>query len=238
MDEPVVPFDLVRMFVGTEGAAFYAEILFRTVFVYVYTLVMLRWIGGRSVAQLSLIEFLLVIALGSAVGDAMFYPEVPLLHAMMVVTVVVVINKVIDVGIEQSRTVTKIIDGEPDVLMTDGRILHESLGQRHLGVSEIMAALRLKGIRNLGEVELAYLEPAGDISVFKANPPRAGLAIVPPLRIERGEEPADVRNTAALCCQNCGAVHAGPTLDDDLACPDCGATQWTLPKMPQASPSD
>jgi len=157
---------------------------------------------------------------------------------MAVITDVVVINKVIDFGIEQSRPVTKIVDGEPDVLMTDGRILHDAPGQRHPGVSDIMAALRLKGIRNPGEVELAYLEPAGDISVFKANPTRAGLAIVPPLRIARGEEPEDVRNTEALCCQNCGAVHAGPTLSDDPACPDCRGTQWTLPRMPPTSSSD
>jgi uncharacterized membrane protein YcaP (DUF421 family) len=45
--------------------------------------VLVRWVGGRGVAQLSLIEFLLVIAPGSAVGDALFYPEVPLLHAML-----------------------------------------------------------------------------------------------------------------------------------------------------------
>jgi len=56
------------MFVGAEGAVFYAEILFRRGFVYLYTLVMLRWIGGRSVAQLSLIEFPPVIASGSAVA--------------------------------------------------------------------------------------------------------------------------------------------------------------------------
>ena len=43
---------------------------------------MLRWIGSRTIAQLSTVEFLLVIALGSAVGDSMFYAEVPLLHAL------------------------------------------------------------------------------------------------------------------------------------------------------------
>lgn len=231
MDAPVVPFDLVRMFIGEQGAAFYGEILFRTVFIYVYTLVLLRWIGGRSVAQLSLIEFLLVIALGSAVGDALFYPEVPLLHAMTAITVVVLINKAIDLAIARSRAVTELIEGEPDELMRDGRILQDALGNRHLGVSEIMASLRLKGIRNLGEVQFAYLEPAGDISVFRLHPPRPGLSIVPPIRIARGKAPEHLRAQPALCCENCGAVHAGAKLDNEMVCPDCGAARWTLPTV-------
>ena len=85
MDQPVTPFDLQRMFLGEQPLLFYAEILVRTLIIYAYTLVMIRWIGGRGVAQLSMVEFVLVIALGSAVGDAMFYPDVPLLAAMLVI---------------------------------------------------------------------------------------------------------------------------------------------------------
>ena len=86
MEQPVEPFDLMRMLVGGQPPLFFAEIVLRTLIVYAYTFGLVRWLGGRSVAQLSVIEFLLVIALGSAVGDAMFYPDVPLLHAMLVIT--------------------------------------------------------------------------------------------------------------------------------------------------------
>ena len=86
MDEPVVAFDFGRMFLGDEPPLFLLEIVLRTVVIYVYTLVLIRWIGSRSIGQLSLVEFLLVIALGSAVGDAMFYPDVPLIHCMIVIT--------------------------------------------------------------------------------------------------------------------------------------------------------
>ena len=91
MNETVVPFDLVRMFFGTDPALFYLEIVFRTCLIYLYALLLIRWVGGRGIAQMSTVEFLLVIALGSAVGDAMFYPEVPILHAMLVITAVVVV---------------------------------------------------------------------------------------------------------------------------------------------------
>ena len=56
MNEPVaIPFDLGRMFLGEEPVLFLLEIAFRTVVIYVYTLVLIRWIGSRSIAQLSLV---------------------------------------------------------------------------------------------------------------------------------------------------------------------------------------
>ena len=67
MDEPVVALDLQRMLIGEGPPLFYIEIVVRTVIIYVYTLILLRWLGSRTVGQLSTIEFLLVIALAVAV---------------------------------------------------------------------------------------------------------------------------------------------------------------------------
>ena len=97
MDD-VVPFDWQRMLLGDAPTWFVLEVAFRVLVIWLWTALLLRWIGGRSIAQLSIVEFLLVIALGSAVGDAMFYPEVPLLHAMLVILLVVCFDKLIDVA--------------------------------------------------------------------------------------------------------------------------------------------
>lgn len=65
----IIPFDLERMFLGTQPGLFYLEIVVRTGIIYSYALLLVRWIGSRSLAQLSIVEFLLVVALGSAVGE-------------------------------------------------------------------------------------------------------------------------------------------------------------------------
>lgn len=224
MDDSVIPFDIARLFFGDAPVGFYAEIVFRTVAVYVWTLVLLRWIGGRSVAQLSLVEFLLVIALGSAVGDAMFYPEVPLLHALAVVTLVVVISKAIDLLILHSGRVKKAVDGRPVRIVEDGRILHEGLVRRSLGMPELCAMLRQKGVANLGEIRVAWMEPAGQVSVFRHPAPRPGLAIEPPPEVVPPPPPGS--GDAAVCCTSCGAV-AAPPPPEGTACVDCGGRGWT-----------
>ena len=65
MDQ-ITAFDWQRIFVGDEPPLFLLEIVFRIAVIWPWTMILLRWIGGRSISQLSLVEFLLVIALGSA----------------------------------------------------------------------------------------------------------------------------------------------------------------------------
>ena len=127
MEEDVIPFDLHRMFLGDLPALFYAEILVRTQTIYPYTLLMIRWVGGRGIAQLSMVEFVLVIALGSAVGDTMLYPEAPILVALLVITVVIGLNKFLDLMILKSDAAKAVIYGRPIELAHDGRRLPEGM---------------------------------------------------------------------------------------------------------------
>jgi len=227
MDQTVIPFDWARMLLGEAPPSFLLEILFRTVVIYVYTFGLIRWIGGRSISQLSLVEFLLVIALGSAVGDSLFYPDVPLLHAMLVITVIVLINKGLDFLILWSDSAQTAIDGKPNWIVQNGRLNTEQSSDRGMGRAEVLALLRLEGVRNLGEVENAFLEANGDLSVFRADPPIAGMPIVPPHEIcplphidlhTQGTE-----SFGKLCCLDCGLQRAGT----ETNCRHCGGEVWT-----------
>ena len=78
-------FDLHRIIVGDLPPMFYGEIILRTTVLFVFALILIRTMGKRSLGQLSTFDFVIIIALGSAVGDPMFYDDVPLLYGMLVV---------------------------------------------------------------------------------------------------------------------------------------------------------
>ncbi|WP_449040601.1 DUF421 domain-containing protein [Paracoccus sp. (in: a-proteobacteria)] len=239
MDDPITAFDLQRMFLGDHPALFYAEILFRTVVIYAYTLTLIRWIGGRSVAQLSMVDLLLVIALGSAVGDATFYPEVPLFHAMLVITLIVGLNKLLDTLIERYNVAKRIIDGRTIPVVVDSRILCDALAHRDLSPLEIKSMLRVQGISNLGQIEVAYLEAGGGLSVFRRAQAIPGLPIVPPMEVEPPSPLADFAGREGVCCMNCGARRGADRADQDLACADCHREQgWTLASCPRPADAD
>ena len=226
--DSVVPFDWQRLLLGDAPTWFLAEVAFRVLVIWLWTAFLLRWIGGRSIAQLSIVEFLLVIALGSAVGDAMFYPEVPLVHAMLVILLVVSFDKFIDVVLRRWTGAKAVIDGKPVEVLRDGRILCEGLQVRRLNVLELMELLRLKGVENLGSVRLAYLEPSGELSLFEADPPRPGLSIVPPVELS---DTTVLDGGHPICCGNCGQMDG----DHTNPCGECGATSWTLASLPKSS---
>ncbi|WP_229583107.1 DUF421 domain-containing protein [Paracoccus sp. S-4012] len=234
MEPGFVPFDLQRMFLGDYPPLFYAEIAFRVVVIYGYTLLLIRWIGGRGVAQLSMVEFLLVIALGSAVGDAMFYDDVPLLVAMMVITVVVLINKALDKAIVHSQTAEALIDGRPVRVVRDGELVREGMLRRDIGEDEIKAILRGAGVSNLGQVEDAFLEINGTASVFRFDKPRPGLAIVPPADVIPAEGSAETgrERDGLTCCTTCGHVAPAASALPDSDCANCGKGDWTAPSLP------
>lgn len=166
--------EIHRIFMGDQELLFLLEVLFRTGVVYAYTLALLRWIGGRSVAQLSIVEFLLVIAIGSAVGDSLFYPGVPLIPAMFAIFLVVVCNKLIDRVVLDSPRLCRIFEGKAQILMVDGQLDHHKLRQEGMGRLEFYLKLRDKGITDLSQVRLAVLEPNGALSILTHEHAAAG----------------------------------------------------------------
>src|SRR5690606_5699766 len=156
--------------------------------IYLYALVLLRWLGSRAIGQLSTIEFLLVIALGSAVGDAMFYPDVPLLHAMLVITVVVLANKGLAIVIARLPFAERAIDGSPATACRPAVVVRSFMKSSALSDGELFQQLRTRGVKQLGEVAHAYLETDGALSIVMATDTAPGLPITPPWEIEAPKE--------------------------------------------------
>ncbi len=166
MDPTIIPFDFQRMFLGDASLLFLLEIVFRTVIMYGYMLLATRYIGKRSMGLITPFEFMLVILLGSASGDAMFYADVPIIHALLVITVVVLLQKVLNLLTNKSKRVEEIIENKPILLVENGKIIGKALKDEQMSADEVHMELRMHGIRNVGEVEKAYLEPSGKVSVF------------------------------------------------------------------------
>lgn len=225
------PFDLQRMFIGDLPWTFTVEVIVRTVLMYLYTLLLIRLLSRRAIGQLSLIEFLLVIALGSAVGDPMFYEDVPLLHAFAVITTVVGLNRGVNWLMARNETVERLVEGTPASLIQDGRLVLPNLHRYGLSQEELFEFLRAQGVENLGHIREAYFEQNGQISVFAygAGKRRVGLQIVPPwdiAQIHQFHKGDFIKERQELACYHCGFTQtfAHTTLP---ACPVCQSVSWT-----------
>jgi uncharacterized membrane protein YcaP (DUF421 family)/ribosomal protein S27AE len=221
-------FDLQRILIGEMPILFFVEIALRTTILFIYTIGMMRLIGHRGLSELSVAELSVIIALGSAVGDPMFYPEIPVIHGMTVVTVVVVLQRLLTLLIVYNAGVGKLMEGEAHRLVVDGMIDVDGMAAVRMSCREIFAELRLKGVRQLGEVQRAYLEQDGEVSIFRfpEDQVRPGLPLIPAgleagPTIDRHERP----EPGLYACGYCGFTREsnGSLLE---TCPRCGEDQW------------
>lgn len=221
----IVPFDLQRMFIGDAPPLFLLEIVFRTVLIFLWLVFLLRITGKRGLAQLSPLELAIVIGLGSAAGDPMFYPEVPLLHAMLVLALVVLMQLGLSKLVVKSERVETFVEGQPVELVRGGVMDHGALDRANLSREDLFERLRAQGVRQLGEVQRAYLEQDGTLTVFShAQDAPAGLPVVPPWDLE---EPAalspDLPVHGQVACLHCGRTQAVSGLLGECT---CGHSRW------------
>ena len=169
-----------RIFLGDLTVDLVLEIVLRTTVMYMYTLALVRVLGKRGLGQLSPFELVIIVALGSAVGDPMFYTDVPLAHGIIVITAVVALERTLVKLTERHKGVERLIESVPVLLVRDGVLLADALDQEDLSQNEVFMGLREKGVEYLGEVRRAYLEPSGHISVFKEKTPSTmGASVLP-----------------------------------------------------------
>lgn len=177
--------DWGQMFFGDGDAIFLVEIVIRTAILYGFALFMIRLMGKRGMAQLTPFEFVIIVALGSAVGDPMFYPDVPLIHGIAVIVTVVVAQRLI-ARLTTIESVERLLEGQPLVVIEDGRILEDLLDREDFTKEELYELLRLNGVAKLSDVKRAVLEDIGRLSVLRMSaadegfdeqmwpPPKAG----------------------------------------------------------------
>lgn len=228
------PLDLERMFLGEEPPLFLVEVAIRTTVIFLYTLLLLRLLGKRGVAQLSLFEVTIIIGLGSAVGDPMFQKDVPLLHAMVVIGIIILLYRGFMALVRRNERFQRFVEGTPSCLVTNGRIDTAALDRERISPDELFDILRVQGITHLGEVKRAYLEQSGQVSVF-AFPPKeviAGLPIVPPWDIDDESKvlqaDADLVDAGAYACRQCGKVTQRDVRRALSACDGCQGRQWAV----------
>ncbi len=203
--------DLRRMFLGDFPLIFLAEVVFRTSFLYGFTFILVRAMRRQALGQLSLVEVLLIVAVGSAVGDPMFYADVPLLHGMVVIATVVTLNELFAALVRRSPRFESLLEGKPSRVAIAGRVDRDGIRSRGMSAEELYELLRNAGVESLGEVRVAYIEQNGLLSLFRypRGEERVGLALEPPDVLEpseryRRDDIADV--TALYACCSCGEV--------------------------------
>lgn len=226
-------FDLQRIFIGNLPLLFFAEIVLRTTIMYVWTLIMVRITGKRSMNELTAMELLLVIGLGSAVGDPMFYPNVPVLHGMAAISLVIGLHEATVALTNRSKTLHNFVVGTPGRIVVDGCIDLEGIKETGMSREELFMSLRQSSYAHLGQLQRVYIEPDGKFSMYpyKDGEIRPGLAIMPPSEFDSSaiyEAGGLVPKSGVYVCNTCGYPETYEQEAVFVQCPRCEGKYWEM----------
>ncbi|WP_445730931.1 DUF421 domain-containing protein [Mariniflexile sp.] len=172
-------FDIIRILFGKYNPIIYVEITLRVLLILIYTIVIINWIGKRAVGGLGSADILIIVAMGSAVGDAMFYPTVPLSVAIIVISLIAALQKLyVHLGVK-SELARKEMHPKVVKLVEHGKLLSDNFSDDQIDKYEVYMLLRESGIQFLSEVEHAYYEQSGKLSVYKYENPVLENSILP-----------------------------------------------------------
>ncbi|CAM4101631.1 DUF421 domain-containing protein [Flavobacterium antarcticum] len=209
---------------GDLDAAFLGQIGIRTVVMFFIILTALKILGKRGVKQLSVFELVIIISLGSAAGDPMFYREVGLLSALAVFVGIIVCYKITTHLVFKFKAVEKVLEGEPIYLIDDGVFSLENFNKEALGYDEFFSEMRQKSVSHLGQIDIAILEISGELSLYYYEDDAVlwGLPILPTLY---NNQLCIISKEAHYSCSYCGYTEIiTPTIKH--SCPNCNHEKW------------
>lgn len=150
---------------GNLGNAY--EAILRTLFSYLFLLLLTRIMGRKQIAQLTFFDYVTSITIGSIAGVVAIDQSIDLRLGIVSLSVWTLGIMITNYFTKNSVPARKIIDSHPILVLYDGKILEDNLGRMHYNVDDLLMQLRGKDVFDPSEVELGIMEPNGQLTVKK-----------------------------------------------------------------------
>src|SRR2546426_10474341 len=141
------------------------EFVLRGLIVYAFLLIILRVTGKRQVGQLAPFDLVLLLVLSNSVQNAMNGGDNSISGGIMSATTLIVANGIVSRLTYKSKTLERIIEGRPEILIHNGKLATDIMEREKLTHHELNAALRAAGVSCVEEVHYAIIENTGQITV-------------------------------------------------------------------------
>ncbi|HEX3868625.1 MAG TPA: YetF domain-containing protein, partial [Gemmatimonadaceae bacterium] len=129
----------------------------------------LRLAGKRELSQLNPFDLVVLLLLSNTVQNAIIGNDNSLLGGIIGAGALLVINGVV-VRVLYHYGKLDEIEGRPDILIRNGRLLRHHLERELITVAELEAAARRQGIESLAHVSHCRLETGGALTFVQKHP--------------------------------------------------------------------
>jgi uncharacterized membrane protein YcaP (DUF421 family) len=150
------------------GIPFFEKAI-RTLLVYAAVLLGLKLAGKRELSQLNPFDLVVLLLLSNTVQNAIIGNDNSVTGGLFGAAVLLITNHFLVRYLFKSGRLDK-VEGSPDVLVTEGRILRDRLDKEMITVPELEAAARRQGITSVAEIRECRLETGGALTFVTRVP--------------------------------------------------------------------
>ncbi len=143
----------------------------RALSVYAVLLVVTRFSGRRTLAQVTVFDFVLLLIIAETTDQALLGDDASITNAAIVIITLALTDVLLSYAKAWSPGIGLVIDGTPTVLISDGQIDARALRRARVDLSDILQSAREKhGLKRLDQIDCAILEVGGAISIIPKDP--------------------------------------------------------------------
>ena len=142
-------------------------ILIRTLVVYFFLIVTMRFMGKRQLGELEISDLVTTLLLSDIATLPITNTDIPLSHALIPILTITSLEVVLSGLLLKIPLLKKILSVRPAILIRHGKPDCAAMASVRVSAEELLSQLRQKDIADPSEVEYAILEPNGQISIVK-----------------------------------------------------------------------
>lgn len=143
--------------------------VYRTLFFYFFIMISYRLMGKREIGQLGVIDLIVSILIAELVAISIENIDEPLVLTVAPITILVLIEILFAFISVKSRKFRNLLDGKPSIIINKGIVNYKEMIKQRYSLDDLLLSLRQNNIKSIEDVEYAFLETNGKLSIFKYN---------------------------------------------------------------------
>lgn len=146
------------------------ELAIRGTITFLALYLLIRVVGRRESGAVGMTDVLVIVLVADAASTGMVGDSKTIGDGFVLVIMVLFWSVILDALGYRFPWMSRLLKARPQALIQDGQLVRRTMRREFMTYEEVMTQLRLHGIGGVAEVERAFLEPNGGISVVPKEP--------------------------------------------------------------------
>jgi uncharacterized membrane protein YcaP (DUF421 family) len=140
------------------------DLVIRAAVVFFFIFFLTRVVGRRQLSDLEPFDFILLVVLGDLVQQGITQSDESVTGTLTVISTIALLSVAVSWVSFRVKRVRLITEGEPIVLVQDGRPIEQNLRRERITIEDVEEQLRHSQLSSVSELRWAILENDGKIS--------------------------------------------------------------------------